>query len=112
MKPNNQTTYAYPVDHICGKVSKNSKVIHACTASGKQITYLQGTRDLVAHPVSTAETSARSLFKRRQAAVALRIKKTASTYAADMTAFRAQMATGIKSFTKYIWSLVKTSISA
>ena len=34
------------------------------------------------------------------------IKKTASTYAADMAAYRAQYETGYKSFAKYIWAQV------
>jgi len=105
-KKKNQTTFSYPVEKICGKISRNSKIIHACTASGKQTTYLQGERDLVAHPVTSAELTRQATFKTRQALVAARLKKTASTYNTDMTAFRAQYETGVKSFTQYIWNVV------
>ena len=101
-----KTEFEYPVHRICGKVSRHSKVIHSCTASGKFITYLQGERDLVAHPVTPSEASGRQTFKARQALVAARLKKTATTYANDMAAYRAQYETGIKSFTKYIWAQV------
>lgn len=101
-----KTEFEYPVHRICGKISRNSKVIHSCTASGKYTTYLQGERDLVAHPVSQAELDRQSTFKTRQALVAARLKKTATTYATDMAAYRAQYETGYKSFTKYIWAQV------
>jgi len=106
MAKKNQTTFSYPVEKICGKISRNSKIIHACTASGKQTTYLQGERDLVAHPVTTAELTRRNTFKTRQALVAARMKSTASTYATDMAAYKAQMATGAKTFTQYLWNVV------
>jgi len=106
MAKKSQTTFAYPVEKICGKISRNSKIIHSCTASGKQTTYLQGERDLVAHPITTAETTRWATFKTRQALAAARLKKTATTYATDMAAYRAQYETGIKSFTKYIWSVI------
>ena len=105
-KNRNQTEFAYPVAKIHGKVSKNSKVVHSCTASGKQITYLQGERDLNAHPESNEELAARALFKQRQALAAARLNKRSETYADDMAAYRAQYEGGIQSFTKYIWSLV------
>lgn len=113
MKTHQQTTFAYPVEKICGKISKNSRVIHACTASGKQVTYLQGTRDLLKHPVSQDELDNMALFKRRQAAVAARRKKTASTYSADMAAYRTQLEsdTPILGFQAYLWSLVKAEIT-
>lgn len=101
-----QTTFAYPVEKICGKISKNSRIIHACTASGKQTTYLQGTRDLVAHPITPDELERQATFKTRQTLVAARLKKSASTYSADMAAYRAQYEGGIQSFTKYIWAQV------
>ena len=108
----NQTTFAYPVDHICGKISRHSKVIHACTASGKQTTYLQGTRDLNAHPVTPGEMGARDLFNRRQAAASARIKKTSESYAADMAAYREQLKgeKPINGYRAYIWDLVKKQI--
>lgn len=106
-----KTQFSYPVEKLCGKISKNSKVIHSCTASGKQITYLQGERDLNAHPVSAAEIERQKLFKKRQAAVAARIDHKAETYEADMAAYREQYATGYKTFSKYIWSLVKAEIA-
>lgn len=37
-KAKQQTTFAYPVEKICGKISRHSRIIHACTASGKQTT--------------------------------------------------------------------------
>ena len=104
------TTFAYPVEKICGKISRHSKVIHACTASGKQTTYLQGTRDLNAHPVTQAELDRQDLFKRRQAAASIRLDHNSSTYATDMANYRAQYATGIQSWPKYIWSLAKAQI--
>lgn len=113
-KPNktmSKTQFSYPVERLCGKISKNSKVIHSCTASGKQITYLQGERDLNAHPVSAAEIERQKLFKKRQAAVAARIDHKAETYEADMAAYREQYKEGYKSFSKYIWSLVKAEIT-
>ena len=101
-----KTEFEYPVHRICGKISRKSKVIHSCTASGKFTTYLQGERDLVAHPVSQAELDRQATFKTRSALVAARLKKTASTYANDMAAYRAQYETGYKSFSKYLWSVV------
>ncbi|MCQ2323930.1 MAG: hypothetical protein MJZ53_03655 [Paludibacteraceae bacterium] len=101
-----KTEFEYPVHRICGKISRKSKVIHSCTASGKFTTYLQGERDLNAHPVTEAELDRQATFKARQALVAARVKKSASTYAADMAAYRAQYETGYKSFIKYIWAQV------
>ncbi len=101
-----KTEFEYPVHRICGKISRHSKVIHSCTASGKYTTYLQGERDLVAHPVSQAELDRQATFKERQALVSARLKKTATTYATDMAAYRAQYETGYKSFAKYIWAQV------
>ncbi len=112
MKKKNPTTFAYPVAKICGKISRHSEVIHACTASGLQITYLQGQRDLNAHPVSADELAARDLFKRRQAVASARISKKSSTYQDDMAAYRAQYETGIKSFRGYIWDEVGKEITA
>ena len=106
-----KTNFAYPVGRLCGKISRHSKIIHSCTASGKQITYLQGERDLNAHPVSPAEQAAKDLFARRQAAASARLDHKSSTYAADMAAYRAQYDTGYKTFPKYIWSLVKSEIT-
>lgn len=106
-----KTLFAYPVEKICGKISKHSKVIHSCTASGKQITYLQGERDLEAHPVTEDEVKRMDLFRRRQAAVAVRIKKNSPTYADDMAAYREQRDKGYKSFKAYIWSLIKAQIT-
>ena len=106
------TEFTYPVERICGKISRHSKVVHACTPSGKRITYLQGQRNLIEHPVAPSEIARQELFKRRQLAVAARIKKSASTYESDMAAYRAQLesATPILGFTRYIWSLVKSDI--
>ena len=101
-----KTEFEYPVHRICGKISHRSKVIHRCTPGGKFTTYLQGERDLMAHPVTQAELDRQAKFKARQAQVAARIKKDASTYEADMAAYRAQYETGVKSFTKYLWSVV------
>lgn len=78
------TEFAYPVQRICGKISRHSKVVHACTASGKKITYLQGDRNYEAHPVTPKEQQVQDLFKRRQAAAIARIKRTSETYATDM----------------------------
>ena len=107
-----KTEFEYPVHRICGKISRKSKVIHRCTTSGKQITYLQGERNLMAHPVTQDELDRRATFKTRQALVAARLKKTATTYAADMAAYRAQYATGYKSFSKYLWAQVIEAESA
>ena len=101
-----KTEFEYPVHRICGKISRHSKVVHSCTASGKFTTYLQGERDLVAHPITQSELDRQATFKTRQALVAARVKKTASTFEADMAAYRAQCDTGYKSFTKYIWAQV------
>ena len=108
-----KTAFAYPVERICGKISRHSKVVHACTPSGKRITYIQGQRNLIEHPVAPSEIALQELFKRRQLAVAARIKKSASTYESDMTAYRAQLdsATPILGFSRYIWSLVKAEIT-
>lgn len=114
-----KTIFAYPVERLCGKISKSSPVIHSCTASGKQITYLQGSRDLNAHPVSADEMAAKDLFRRRQAAVAARLDHKAETYAADMAAYQAARLAAktpaekeaVKSFTRYIWSLVVADIT-
>lgn len=105
-KHESPTEFAYPVQRICGKISRHSQIVHSCTGSGKNITYIQGQRDLVAHPITQAELNRQSQFKTRQALVAARLKKTASTYEADMAAYRAQYEGGIQSFTKYIWSVV------
>ena len=107
------TEFAYPVERICGKISRHSKVIHACTPSGKRITYLQGKRDMEAHPVTPAETNRQDLFKRRLLAASARYAKSASTYAADMADYTAQLQspTPIIRFRRYIWSLVKAEIT-
>lgn len=112
-KHQSPTEFAYPVERICGKISRHSKVVHACTASGKKITYLQGERNLVTHPESADELAARDLFKRRQAAVAVRVAKTSPTYADDLAAYRTQLEgdSPIEGFSKYIWSLVKAEIT-
>lgn len=110
-KAKQQTTFAYPVEKICGKISRHSRIIHACTASGKQTTYLQGKRDLNAHPVTADESANRTLFRRRQAVVSARLAHSSSTFEADMAAYRAQYANGLKTFPKYIWSLVKADIT-
>ncbi|MCQ2342683.1 MAG: hypothetical protein MJZ75_04230 [Paludibacteraceae bacterium] len=107
-----KTEFEYPVHRICGKISRKSKVVHRCTPSGKFITYLQGERNLVAHPVTQAELDRRTAFKTRQALVAARLEKTATTYATDMAAYRAQYATGYKSFTKYLWAQVMADETA
>ena len=109
-KHQSPTEFAYPVARICGKVSKNSKVIHRCTPSGKAITYLQGERNLEAHPVSADELSRMSLFKRRSAIVSARRLKSSETYQADLAAYRAQYETGYKTFQAYLWSLAKAQI--
>ena len=101
-----KTEFEYPVHRICGKISRKSKVIHSCTASGKYTTYLQGERDLTAHPITQDELDRQAKFKTRQALVSARLKKTATTYANDMAAYRAQYDTGYKSFNKYIWAQV------
>lgn len=114
-----KTNFAYPVGRLCGKISRHSKIIHSCTASGKQITYLQGERDLNAHPVSPAEQAAKDLFARRQAAASARLDHQSSTYAADMAAYRAARLAAetpaekeaTKTFKAYIWSLVKSEIT-
>lgn len=108
-----QTTFAYPVEKICGKVSKNSRVVHACTASGKQTTYLQGQRDKNAHPVTEAEVGRMSLFARRTKAAGARLSKKSSTYEADLAAYRAQLDNegAYTTFQSYIWSLIKAEIT-
>lgn len=114
-----QTSFAYPVDKLCGKISKHSRVVHRCTASGAQITYLQGERNLEAHPVTPAELARQSLFKRREKAASARLDHNASTYAADMTAYQAarlaattpEQKQATKTFKSYIWSLVKADIT-
>lgn len=108
-----KTSFAYPVEKLCGKISKNSKVVHRCIPSGGQSTYLQGERNLVDHPVTPDEIAAKALFSKRAKAASLRLKKTSSTYAADLAAYRSQLdsETPVKGFSKYIWSLVKTEIT-
>ena len=101
-----KTEFTYPIERICGKVSRHSKVVHTCRPDGKLVTYLQGKRNLIAHPITQAELDRQATFKTRQALVAARVKKSASTYANDMAAYRAQYENGIKSFTKYIWAQV------
>lgn len=116
-KHSSPTEFEYPVSRICGKISRHSKIVHACTASGKKITYIQGQRDLTAHPVSEGELARQSLFKRRQAVVAARIDHKSETYEADLAAFRAQLkqpAEGTKpfpTFQSYLWSLAKAEIT-
>lgn len=106
------TEFAYPVQRICGKISRHSKVVHACTPSGKQITYLQGQRDLIAHPITIAELNRQDLFKRRLLAASARYTKSATTYADDMAAYTAQLksANPVIGFRAYIWSLVMADI--
>ncbi len=102
-----KTQFDYPVRKLCGKISRHSRVIHACTASGKQITYLQGERDLTAHPLTDKETANRTAFAAKQAKVAARMNPTSSTYAADMAAFKAQQDKGYKTFRAYLWSVAE-----
>lgn len=113
MKHDSKTEFAYPVKRICGKISRHSQVIHACTASGKQITYLQGERDFTKHPVSAEEAATRPLFSKRAKAAGARLKKTASTYETDLANFRAQLDTegGLPTFSSYIWSIIKAEIT-
>lgn len=108
-----KTSFAYPVEKICGKVSKHSKVVHRCTASGGQSTYLQGERNLEEHPVTADEVARQTLFSKRSVAASARLKKTASTYEADMASYREQLkgASPVKGFSKYIWSIVKSEIT-
>ena len=101
-----KTTFGYPIEKLCGKISRHSRVIHACTAKGEQITYLQGTRDLVAHPITSDESANHSAFATKQKSVAARLKPDSSTYAADVAAFRAQYATGYKTLRAYLWHTV------
>ena len=98
-----KTTFGYPIEKLCGKISRHSRVIHSCTAKGAQITYLQGTRDLVAHPITSDESANHSAFATKQKSVAARLKPDSSTYAADVAAFRAQYATGYKTLRAYLW---------
>lgn len=107
------TEFAYPVARICGKISKKSKVVHRCTSSGKNITYIQGERNLLEHPYSSDEEAAKSLFSRRAKAAAARIDHKASTFQADLAAYRAQLdgQNPVRGFSKYIWSLVKAQIT-
>ncbi|GEM_PF-5457193 len=100
-----KTQFDYPVRKLCGKISRHSRIIHACTASGKQITYLQGERDLSAHPVTGNEKTNRTTFAAKQAKVAARMKPTSATYAADMAAFKAQQDKGYKTFRAYLWNI-------
>ncbi len=102
-----KTQFEYPVRKLCGKISRHSRVIHACTADGRQITYLQGTRDLTAHPVTDKEKANQTAFAGKQKKVAARMNPAASTYAADMAAYRAQYDKGCKTFRAYIWSIVE-----
>lgn len=108
-----KTSFAYPVEKICGKVSKHSKVVHRCTANGGQSTYLQGERNLEEHPITPEEIAANELFKKRSKVASARLKKKSSTYAADLAAYRAQLEgeNPVKGFSKYIWSLVKAEIT-
>lgn len=112
-KHQSPTEFTYPVGRICGKISRHLKVVHACTASGKQITYLQGERDLNAHPVSADEKARMALFKKRAKAVSLRTNKKSSTYEADLAAYRAQLDNegAHTTFQSYIWSLVMAEIT-
>ena len=102
-----KTKFVYPVRKLCGKISRHSQVIHACTASGKQITYLQGERDLSTHPVTSKEKANQTAFAEKQKKVAARMTPSASTYAADMAAYRAQQDKGYKTFRAYLWSVVE-----
>lgn len=104
-----KTKFAYPVAKICGKISRHSDVIHRCVPSGGDITYLQGERNLELHPVTPDETANQSAFGTLAKQVGARLKKTASTYAADMAAYREQLKgeNPIEGFQKYIWHLVK-----
>ena len=109
-----KTEFAYPVQRICGKVSRPSTVVHACTPSGKQITYLQGERNYLEHPVTLKESKAHDLFKRRLMAASARYKHDAPTYADDMAAYQTQLhesSTPIIGFQRYIWSLVMAEIT-
>ena len=101
-----KTKFEYPVRKLCGKISRHSQVIHACTASGRQITYLQGERDLTAHPVTSNEKTNQSTFAEKQKKVAVRMKPTSATYATDMAAFKAQQEKGYKTFRAYLWNIV------
>lgn len=101
-----KTTFGYPVEKLCGKISRHSRVIHACTPSGGQITYLQGTRDLVAHPITSGETTNRQTFATKHKKVMERLDPGSSSYAADVAAFRAQYATGYKTLRAYLWHTV------
>ena len=101
-----KTTFGYPIEKLCGKISRHSRVIHACTAKGEQITYLQGTRDLVAHPITSDESANHSAFATKQKSVAARLDPGSSSYAADVAAFRAQYATGYKTLRAYLWHTV------
>ena len=98
-----KTTFGYPVEKLCGKISRHSRVIHACTPSGGQITYLQGPRDLVAHPITSGETTNRQTFATKHKQVMERLDPGSSSYAADVAAFRAQYATGYKTLRAYLW---------
>lgn len=108
-----KTSFAYPVEKICGKISKHSKVVHRCNANGSQSMYLQGERNLEEHPITADEIAANALFESRAKAANARLKKTSSTYAADLAAYRAQLSgeNPVKGFQKYIWSLVKADIT-
>ena len=98
-----KTQFGYPIEKLCGKISRHSRVIHACTASGGQITYLQGTRDLVAHPITSTESANQSAFAAKQKKVQARLKTDSPTYAEDVAAFRAQYAKGYKTLRAYLW---------
>ncbi len=114
----NQTEFAYPVEKIHGKISRHSRVIHACTASGAQITYIQGKRDLNAHPVTDRETATMDLFSRRAIVVNARIDRSAETFLADLAAYRAAQKVAstpaekaaTRTFRAYLWSLIKAEI--
>lgn len=108
-----KTSFAYPVEKICGKISKHSKVVHRCTPNGGQSTYLQGERNLEEHPITPEEIAANELFKKRTKAAMARINKKSSTYAADLAAYRTQLEgeNPVKGFRKYIWALVVADIT-
>ena len=101
-----KTTFGYPIEKLCGKISRRSRVIHACTPSGEQITYLQGTRDLVAHPITAGETTNRRNFATKHKQVMARLDPASPTYAEDVAAFRAQYAKGYKTLRAYLWHTV------
>ena len=105
-----KTKFAYPVQKICGKISRHSDVVHRCLPGGKgDITYLQGERDLELHPVTSDEIENHATFALQAKQVAARIKKNSPTYETDMGNYRAQLEgeAPIVGFKKYLWSVVK-----